>query len=179
MEAGAIEFDELNDLPSFRDTNDIHVTAVLQCVDFWQDMIAEPFDIVHDESIHFFEREDRWLRMIDKTIAPSEILFGTKTLNLPLPVRSVSSARSHECASLQLCNLVAGFLSRASNRDPDFRRFFRAAFDAGLCELTVFPLGPDRDFVTGPPSSAKGPDALDRMIEAMRSRASGTRSGME
>ena len=170
METGAKHFDELNDLPSFKDTNDIHVTAVLQCVDFWQDRIAEPFDIVHDESIHFFEREDRWLRMIDRTITPSEIVFGAKTLKLPLPVRSVSSERSHDCASLQLCDLVAGFLSRASNRNPDLQRFFREAFHAGLCELTVFPLGPDKDFVTGPPRSSTGPDALDRMIEAMQKR---------
>lgn len=172
MVAGAEHFEELHKLSEFEDTNDIHVTAVINCMGHWQEQSPGPFEVIHDESLHFFARTGSWQRLIDPNIEPQVIAVGGKTLTLPIPVVSTVSARSHECFSLQICDLIAGFASRASapGLSKEDKDFFRAACDAGLGEITVFPVDAGSDFADGPPARATGPDIIDRIATAARSK---------
>lgn len=175
MAEGAKHFETFHDIEAFGDTNEIHVTAVIECMKHWQDQHAGPFDVIHDESIHFFARSGIWSQMTNPAIAPTTIQVGDKVLKLPIPVTSTTSARSHECASLQICDLIAGFVARASMSNPpeEVREFVVEALDAGMGELKVFPVDRGDDFVGGPPELLSGPDAIDRIrisvAQAMRS----------
>jgi hypothetical protein len=97
-----------------------------------------------------------------------------KSLKLPIAVMSTTSARSHECASIQLCDLIAGFISRAHvSTNAGFQLFVQDAIAAGMGGLTLYPVDAGTDFVNGPPARADGPDAVDRIgmgIAAARSR---------
>ncbi|TXN04874.1 hypothetical protein FV242_05845 [Methylobacterium sp. WL64] len=88
---------------------------------------------------------------------------------------STVGARSHESASLQLCDLVAGLASRASapEQPPEFREFLGAVIDAGFGEVTVFPVDAGTDFVSEPPERATGPDIVDRIARAVRGQRKG------
>ena len=80
------------------------------------------------------------------------------------------NGRSHESASLQLCDLIAGFVTRAYAPSPseEFTSFLRAAEEAGMSELRVFPIDAGTDIPDGPPQRANGPDVVDRIATALR-----------
>ena len=144
----------------------------------WQRHHAGPFEIVHDESIHFFSRSWRWAEMTDPAQPPQVIHVGDeKTLSLPIAITSTTSGLSHESASLQLCDLVAGFVSRASGSSNEaFQAFVREAIEAGMGAMSIYPVDAGDEFVDGPPARANGPDAVDRIamgIAAARRRREG------
>ncbi len=173
MRAGARRFEEFHDLGSFEDSSEFHVSAAITCMGHWQSQGSGPFEVIHDESTHFFRRSERWRKMTDPTLAPQILKLGDKTLRLPIPVTSTVSARSHESASLQLCDLIAGFVTRAYAPLPskEFTKFLRAAEAAGMSELPVFPIDAGTDIPDGPPQRATGPDIIDRIAMAIGPRA--------
>ncbi|MBB4010266.1 DUF3800 domain-containing protein [Allorhizobium taibaishanense] len=170
MSRGADSFEQFHDLSDFNDTNDLHLTAVLQCMGFWQKGYKGPFEVVHDESTHFFKRSQLWKVMTNPQAEEAIIQVGDKTLNLPINVQSTTASRSHENASLQLCDLIAGFISFVSNPSmkPPERDFAHRAIDSGMQELSIFPVEPGTDFVDGPPMKSDGPDVIDRVINAVK-----------
>lgn len=170
MEDGAKYFETVQVLADFDDANEIHVTAAVECMGYWQSQGPGPFEVVHDESKHFFARSVRWEAITNPELEPVSFTTGNKTLKLPIPVVSTVGARSHESASLQLCDLVAGLVSRASapNHPPEFREFLGAVIDAGFGEMTIFPVDAGTDFVSGPPERSTGPDMVDRIAQAVR-----------
>lgn len=169
---GTADFEPFAGPNGFRDTNDIHVTAVLQCMAHWQSRHAGPFDVVHDESVHFFRRSAEWKRITDPSLAPEVIPVGDRNLTLPVGVISTVGARSHESASLQICDLVAGLVGRFRQDEPagPMRDFYEAALASGLGRISIFPLDPGTDFVAGMPARANGPDAIDRIVMAVNRR---------
>lgn len=172
MSMGANAFEQLHDLNDFQDTNDLHLTAVLQCMGFWQERHDGPFEVIHDESTHFFRRSKLWETMTNPQVEAGTFQFGPKTLKLPINVVSTTASRSHECASLQLCDLIAGFINFVSNpylgtEDADFAQ---RAIDSGMGQLSVFPVEPGNEFLDGPPREADGPDVIDRLIAAVDPR---------
>lgn len=173
MAEGARRFMELNTFDGFKDTNDVHVTSVIQCMAHWQAQDPGPFEVVHDESTHFFRRSERWKMMVRPDIPQQVIEIGDKTLTLPIPVSATTSARSHETPSLQLCDLVAGLVrwSSSSSLTDDDRRFFQEAIEAGANVLSVFPVEAGTDFAEGPPQLATGPDIIDQVVRAAGSTA--------
>lgn len=161
MEDGADRIDD-NELASLQDTNDIHVTSLLTSMGHWQSHYPGPFAVLHDESMHFFSRTERWSEMTDPKQPPQVISVGAKTLTLPISVVSTTETHSHESSSLQLCDLVAGFVSRAStSTNAAFQAFVQDAIEAGMGELSVYPVAPGTDFVDGLPAVADGLDAVD------------------
>lgn len=153
------------------DTNDIHVTAVLHSMGHWQKRGAGPFEVVHDESIHFFKRSERWEAITNPALESVVLAIGDRTLTLPVPVVSTISARSHENASLQVCDLLAGVVGRHRPNEPpgEMRDFFDAAASSGLGQVAIYPVGGGTEFASGPPERADGPDIVDRIANAVRS----------
>ena len=174
MIEGADRLDD-SDLRTLADSNDIHLTSLVSSMGHWQSRHPGPFAVVHDESMHFFSRSERWAEMTDPGQPPQVIQVGEKkTLTLPISVVSTTSALSHESASLQLCDLIAGFVSRASSSpNADFQAFVQDAIEAGMGEISIYPVDAGEDFVDGPPAISDGPDAIDRIrmgIAAVRQR---------
>ncbi len=172
MEEGARHFTDLNDLDTFEDSNEIHVTAAIECMGYWMTRHPGPFEVVHDESVHFFGQSARWEMYTDQNVGAATITVAHKTLKLPIPVAATTSARSHECSSVQLCDLVAGVLSRAAapQPTPDFTEFLKEAVAAGLGEISIFPIEASGEFASGPPERARGPDAVDQIRMALARR---------
>ena len=165
---GAIDFEQLHSLSAFEDTNDLHVTAVLSCMGHWQAQGPGPFHVVHDESLHFFARSGRWAEITDPTLDPRTFELGDKTLILPIPVVSTKSARSHEHASLQVCDLIAGFINRIAvdEQSETFREFATNALAAGIDKIAHFGVDFGDEFFEGPPERASGPDIVDQIVMA-------------
>ncbi len=59
MILGTSNFRRFDGPDEFDDTNDIHVTAVLQCMGHRQRRGPGPFEVVHGESNHFSKRSER------------------------------------------------------------------------------------------------------------------------
>lgn len=170
MRTGARHFAEFHELDAFEGSSEFHVSAAIACMGHWQSQGSGPFDVIHDESTHFFRRSERWRMMTNQDLASTLLELGGKTLRLPIPVRSTVNGRSHESASLQLCDLIAGFVTRAYAPSPseEFTSFLRAAEEAGMSELRVFPIDAGTDIPDGPPQRANGPDVVDRIATALR-----------
>ncbi len=153
-------------LSLLKDSNDIHVTSLVSSMAHWQSRHTGPFAVFHDESKHFFARSRRWSEMTDATHPAQVIQVGNKkTLTLPISVTSTTSARSHECSSLQLCDLIAGFVFRANAApNAEFQAFVQDAVTAGIGKMSVYPVDAGLEFVDGPPALADGPDAIDRIL---------------
>ncbi|NEK18149.1 DUF3800 domain-containing protein [Rhizobium leguminosarum] len=169
MSQGAQHFEDLHDIEQFRGSNEIHVTAIIRCMAHWQAHSESPFKVVHDESIHFFENSRGWHAMTDPQMRAQILTVGDKTLSLPISVVETVPAKSHESASLQLCDLLAGFLTRfaSPNLDEEHRRFLQEAISAGLGTVSIFPVEAGYDFVSGEPARADGPDIIDQIAMAM------------
>lgn len=171
MSDGADAFDRLHDLAHFQDTNELHVTAAVSCMGHWRSRHRGPFEVVHDESVHFFSRSEGWEMMTNPDIVPASFGMGGKALDLPIPVTATVSVRSHECALVQLCNLLAGLISRSGpGASQDFREFVSEAERAGLGGVSIFPITAGNEFAGGPPARANGPDVVDRIAMAVRRR---------
>lgn len=160
------------DLSALEDSNEIHVTAAIECMKFLHEQNDGPFVVVHDESTHFFRRSYLWERMTNLNIEPQVLGSGDKSFRVPIPVTSTISARSHENASLQLCDLIAGFVSRMSlpSASDNLMVFRREVIDAGFGRLTHFPLDFGTDFAPGEPPRADGPDIVDKIVGAVRQK---------
>lgn len=169
MVIGTANFEPFAGPNGFADTNDVHVTAAVQCMGHWQSHHAGPFHVVHDESVHFFRRSRQWRRITSPNLKPETIEIGGRAMKLPIAVESTESARSHESAPLQVCDLLAGVISRFRQDEPTgpMRDFFEAALASGLGRLSIFPLEPGTDFVSGMPAAANGPDFVDRIVMAV------------
>ncbi|KQV29393.1 DUF3800 domain-containing protein [Rhizobium sp. Root1204] len=168
MATGAQNFERFQTLAKFRDTNDLHVTAAIRCMGFWQTRHPGSFDVIHDESTHFFKRSRMWEMMTNPHTEPTTLQVGDKILSLPISVHSTTASKSHECASLQLCDLIAGFINFVSSSvAQDDLAFARRALESGMDQLSIIPVEPGYDFVDGPPKAATGPDVIDRLIEAV------------
>lgn len=172
MADGAAAFERLHDLAQFNDTNELHVTAAVSCMGHWLSRHAGPFEVVHDESVHFFAHSEGWEMMTNPDIEPMSFGMGGKTLDLPIPVKATISARSHECSSVQLCDLLAGLISRSGPEAPqEIREFAAEAARAGLGGVPLFPITAGDEFADGPPQWASGPDVVDRIAVAVRRSA--------
>jgi len=134
----------------------------------WQAQGPGPFHVVHDESLHFFARSGRWAEITDPTLDPRTFELGDKTLILPIPVVSTKSARSHEHASLQVCDLIAGFINRIAvdEQSETFREFATNALAAGIDKIAHFGVDFGDEFFEGPPERASGPDIVDQIVMA-------------
>ncbi|MFG1294954.1 DUF3800 domain-containing protein [Xanthobacter variabilis] len=170
MIIGTSDFRRIDGADEFDDTNDIHVTAVLRCMSHWQQRGPGPFEVIHDESNHFFKRSERWQAITNPALEPMILSVGDRTLTLPVPVTSTISARSHETPSLQVCDLIAGVIGRYRSNESsgEMRDFFSAAASSGLGQISIYPVEAGTDFIASPPARAEGPDIIDRIAAAVR-----------
>ncbi|PWB91269.1 hypothetical protein C5688_06490 [Methylocystis sp. MitZ-2018] len=117
------------------------------------------------ESLNFFARSSLWDAITDPGLDPTTFNLGDKTLTLPILVISTKSARSHERASLQVCDLIAGFISRvsASEQSEAFREFAQEVVAAGIGEASIFRSTSGMSSAKGRQSPPPGPISLIKL----------------
>ena len=167
---GAQGFRRHYSLADFTDRNEIHVTCVVTSVSWWRARSDDDFEVVHDQSTHFFKRQGIWDLVTRTDAQEGEVWVGSKCLKFPLRVLSTAEGDSSALASLQVCDLIAGFVARA--RSPRLKAEEAAAVqgmvDAGFGSLDVNSITPGDDFVDGPPPLARGLDAVDLIRQLVR-----------
>ncbi|HUI20618.1 MAG TPA: DUF3800 domain-containing protein [Methylocella sp.] len=166
--AGAKEFENHHTLADFKGRDDLHVTSVVSSVGWWRAHHDEDFDVVHDQSTHFFDRNEIWDLVSSMSASGAVVRVGPKSIRFPLRVKSTTPGDSKLLSSLQICDLIGGFVVRTkSDRLTDEQRDVLAAMtDAGMGKIGFDAVGPDDFYATGLPPLADGPDAVDQVALA-------------
>lgn len=167
---GAQAFRRHYSLADFTDRNEIHVTCVVTSVSWWRARSDDNFEIVHDQSTHFFKRQGVWDLVTRMDAQEGEVWVGSKCLKFPLRVLSTTEGDSSVLAPLQVCDLIAGFVARASSPRLKTKEaeVVKAMTEAGFGTLDVNSITPGDDFIDGPPPRARGLDAVDMVRQLVR-----------
>jgi hypothetical protein len=166
--AGAKEFENHYEFAEVEGRDDLHITGVVSSVGWWRAHHDQDFDVVHDQSTHFFDRKEIWDLVSSMSASDAVVRVGPKSIRFPLRVKSTTPGDSKLLSSLQICDLIGGFVARTkSDRLTDEQRdVLVAMIDAGMGKLEVDAIGPDDFYATGLPPLADGPDAVDQVALA-------------
>lgn len=162
---GVSEFPRRYNFFDFDHRNDIHVTCVVASVAWWRARHSADFDVIHDQSKHFFQRQGIWDRVTDISAREGVVHVGDKVIPFPLRVHSTREGDSALLASLQICDLIGGFVARTRSGQltPRGRKVLDDMLEAGIGEIRFQSLEPGHEFVDGPPARRHGPDAIDQV----------------
>lgn len=163
---GVSQFEQRYGFDNFSARNDIHVTCVVSSVAWWRARYEADFEVLHDQSTHFFSRRGMWDTVTDMSARPGVVHIGEKSISFPLRVRRTREENSALLAPLQICDLVAGFVARTrSDRltAPE-RTLIDDMLAAGMGEIGFQSLEAGHDFVDGPPARRHGADAVDQVV---------------
>ena len=168
--AGADEFEDRYSLEDLKNQTDIHVTSLVSCVDWWRRRHSEDFDIIHDSSTYFFKRQGLWDLITSRTASSAVVHVGQKSIRFPLRVRSTTEGASERLASLQICDLIGGFVARSKSDtlSAEQERVIKSMFDAGFGQIGFDGVEPGGFYAQGMPPLADGPDAIDQIAMAVR-----------
>jgi len=170
--AGADEFQKRYSLDNIKNQTDIHVASLVSSVDWWRRQHSEDFDIVHDESTYFFKRQGLWDLITSRTASNAVVHVGQKSIRFPLRVRSTTEGASEKLASLQICDLIGGFVARSKSDalSAEQQRVVETMFGAGFGQIGFDGVEPGNFYAQGMPPLADGPDAVDQIAMAVRQR---------
>jgi hypothetical protein len=163
---GVSEFTQRYQFEGFADRNDVHVTCVVTSVAWWRARHNADFEVVHDQSTHFFRRRGMWDVVTDMSAKSGVVYVGEKAIRFPLRVRSTREGDSALLAPLQICDLIGGFFARTKSSrlsDPE-RRLLDDMLAAGMGEISLNSIEAGDEFVDGPPARRNGPDAVDQIV---------------
>ena len=172
--AGADEIERNYSLGDLKGQTDIHVASLVSSVGWWRSQHDEDFEIIHDESTYFFKRQGIW-DMITSSAASSAVVYvGRKSIQFPLRVRSTAEGASEKLASLQVCDLIGGFVARSRSDTLSIgqQSIIDAMVKAGFGEIGFDSVEPGDFYAQGLPPLADGPDAVDQITMAVRPRTS-------
>ena len=139
-----------------RDALDPSLTALFGQAGHWSSFLAEPFEVVHDES----NTVRRWARQLEEMILargmtgepprPETLVAGEIVIPLPTMLQSITFATSEHDERVQLADVLAGcsahlFAARTGAKPSD--RFARDLERAGVGGLSFSVVGPESDEV--------------------------------
>lgn len=167
---GADEFEVHYALDEIKNQTDIHVASLVSSVGWWRSRHVEDFAIIHDESTYFFKRQGLWDIITNMAASNATVYVGQKSIQFPLRVRSTTAGLSEKLASLQVCDLIGGFVTRskANNLTPEQQSVINTMIDRGFGRIGFDCIEPGNFYATGMPPQADGPDAVDQIAIAMR-----------
>ena len=172
VSAGADDFDNNFTLDGIANHNDVHVASLVSSVGWWRDQHPEDFEIIHDESTYFFKRQHLWDVVTSMTASSAVVRVAHKSISFPLRVKKTSKGDSKQLSSLQICDLIAGFVARTKAGDltDEQREVIEAMVAAGMGEICFDCVAPGTKYAQGLPPLADGPDAVDQVVLATRRR---------
>jgi hypothetical protein len=124
----------------------------------WSSLLAEPFEVVHDDS----NTVRRWAKELEGIAVarertgepprPQTLVVGEIEMPLPTMLQSISFVTSEHDERVQLADVLAGaaahvFGVQTGAKAPD--RFARELEDAGVADLVFNAVGPESDEVVG------------------------------
>ncbi len=167
---GADEFETRYAFDGMKNHTDIHVSSLVSSVGWWRSQYVEDFDIVHDESTYFFKRQGLWDMITSMAASNAVVNVGQKSIRFPLRVRSTMEGSSQKLASLQISDLIGGFVARskADNLTSEQHIVINTMIERGLGRIGLDCVVPGDFYAQGMPPRADGPDAVDQIVIAMR-----------
>lgn len=168
---GVIDFHRHHEMETFKDTLEFYVTSMLNAVGYWAQQGLSGLELHHDESSAFFRQSGLWSALTSPHVgAQLHPVLNGPPVPFPLPVTSTNSRRSHESTAIQLCDLVAGLSTKVFSRqfesDPALSEALKSS---RFGDITTNGVAPGSDFPEGPPPIRVGKDAVDRMVDIIRS----------
>ena len=173
LSMGAQLYSEANNLHLQKSSNDIQFTCVLASVHYWRAQCGSDFEVVHDKSSNFFRKIDWWKQITSPDLPIATVpIANQQVMQFPLRVLSTRAEDSESSRALQLCDVIAGLLSRLLHEDhPSLDPAFRTeVVRAGFGEMISDGIKPDEEFIQGPIQSRSGPDMVDQFLAAVRRR---------
>ena len=169
---GADEFERHWDIVNFKDPNDIHVTSVVRSVAWWRSKHDQDFEVVHDESNHFFDRKEIWDLLTDRSASAAKIHIGDKSIQFPLRVCSTSPGNSKSLSPLQVRDLICGFYTKSKSRNLSKvqQELIQNMIEAEMDKISFDSIQHDDYYASGMPPRATGPDAVDQIAQAIYRR---------
>ena len=79
----------------------------------WRKETDEDFNLIHDMSSPMVKETKFWEALTDKSMEPTTIGYGPKTMQFPIGVAKTSFEDSRAWAGLQLADVLAGSVARS------------------------------------------------------------------
>jgi hypothetical protein len=135
---------------------DPSLTALFCLAGHWSSFLAQPYEVVHDESVTV----RRWAAQLDEMIVarettgelprPETLVAGEIVMPLPTMLKNITFATSEHDERVQLADVLAGcaaHLYAARTGAKPFDRFARDIERAGVGDLSFIAVGPEIDDV--------------------------------
>ncbi|GEM67994.1 hypothetical protein SMI01S_16000 [Sphingobacterium mizutaii NBRC 14946 = DSM 11724] len=173
MIEGARVVERFVNFDTYKKTNDLQLATMLGLVGRWRQRSDEDFEIIHDKSSNFYRNLDVW-KSITKPDVPEFIhpLPDGTSVKFPLKIVDTKSEDSKINRSIQLCDIIAGFITQRSKIQSGLVRnkeVYAEALKLGLGELTATGIHPGYDFPTFPPPRKTKHDHVDIMSSLISS----------
>lgn len=92
---------------------DLSFSSALTLMAKWRKETEEDFNLIHDMSSPMVEETKLWEALTDKSMEPTTIGYGPKTMQFPVGVAKTSFEDSRAWAGLQLADVLAGSVARS------------------------------------------------------------------
>ena len=95
------------------DALDVSFTTALNLMAEWRKETDQDFNLVHDMSSPMVKETRLWETLTDKSVEPTTIGYGPKTMRFPIGVAKTRFENSRSWVGLQLADVLAGSVARS------------------------------------------------------------------
>ena len=95
------------------DALDVSFTSALTLMSEWRKETDQDFNLIHDMSSPMVKETKFWEALTDKSMEPTTIGYGPKTMRLPIGIAKTSFEDSRAWVGLQLADVLAGSVARS------------------------------------------------------------------
>ena len=92
---------------------DVTFTTALNLMAEWRKETKQDFNLVHDMSSPMVRETRLWEALTDKSVGPTTIGYGPRTMRFPIGVAKTSFEDSRSWVGLQLADVLAGSVARS------------------------------------------------------------------
>ena len=92
---------------------DVSFTTALHLMSEWRKDTDEEINLVHDVSSPMVKETRLWEALTDKSVSPTTIGYGPKTVRFPIGVAKTTFEDSRSWVGLQLADVLAGAIARS------------------------------------------------------------------
>ena len=143
---------------------DVTFTTALNLMAEWRKETEQDFNLIHDRSSPMVKETRLWEALTDKSVEPTIIGYGPKTMRFPIGVAKTSFEDSRSWAGLQLADVLAGSVARSltARKRGETDPYVNLISDTAL-NLPAFASMPGvpADWPTTPPDWEPPVDALE------------------
>ena len=150
------------------DALDVCFTAALNLMAEWRKETDQDFTLIHDVSSPMVKETKLWEALTDKSVSPTTIGYGSKTMRFPIGIAKTRFEDSRSWVGLQLADVLAGSVARSltalKQRETDSYVRLISATALNLQASTILPQTSE-DWAEIPADYEPPADALQFMGE--------------